>query len=139
MKFLAIACLLSATSAISLNDPNWGPHVNSLEHCPDFDERFTLKDGKTKAVPYPDVGFNCNKQYQLAAQDKNATANVTANATNLADQKAKTKDIASDIAVLEHCPDFDERFTLKNGRDLAVPYPQKGYNCNPEYALHQKK
>ena len=131
----AIACLLSATSAISLNDPNWGPSVNSLEHCPDFDERFTLTDGKTKAVPYPEVGFNCNKEYQLAAQDKNATTNTT----KLTEQKAHAKDIGSDIAGLEHCPDFDERFTLKNGRDLAVPYPQKGYNCNPEYALHQKK
>jgi hypothetical protein len=29
----------------------------------------------------------------------------------------------------EHCPDFDERMTLANGRDLAVPYPRKGWNC----------
>jgi hypothetical protein len=31
-------------------DPNG---YKGLEHCPDFDERFTLADGKTRAVPYP--------------------------------------------------------------------------------------
>merc|ERR1711934_566354 len=121
MKFFAVACLLSATSAITLNDPNWGPSVNSLPHCPDFDERFTLTDGKTRAVPYPQVGFNCNNEYQLAQQ------------------KAHARDIASDIAVLPHCPDFDERMTLNDGKTLGVPYPQKGYNCNAEYALSQHK
>lgn len=98
-------------------DPNWGPSVNSLEHCPDFDERFTLADGKTKAIPFPEINFNCNKDYQL-------------------NQK---KDIGSDIAPLEHCPDFDERFTLVDGKTRAVPYPTPGYNCNPEYAHGQKK
>jgi len=38
---------------LQIKDPNWGPNVNSLEHCPDFDERFTLTDGKTRAVPFP--------------------------------------------------------------------------------------
>jgi hypothetical protein len=38
-------------------------------------------------------------------------------------------------ATLEHCPDFDERFTLVDGRTRAVPYPRKGYNCNPEYSM----
>ena len=66
----AIACLLSATSAISQRS-KWGPSVDSLEFCPDFDERFTLTDGKTKAVPYPEVGYNCKKEHQHAAQDKN--------------------------------------------------------------------
>ena len=37
--------------------PNWGPDVNSLPHCPDFDERFTLTDGKTRAVPFPEVSY----------------------------------------------------------------------------------
>jgi len=50
---------------VQKQDPNWGPSVNSLPHCPDFDERFTLTDGKTKAVPYPEVGFNCSKEYQM--------------------------------------------------------------------------
>ena len=33
---------------------------------------------------------------------------------------------------LEHCPDFNERRTLKNGKTEAVPYPKKGYNCSNE-------
>ena len=130
MKFFAIACLLSATSAVTIRDPNWGPSVNGLQKCPDFDERMTLTDGRTKAVPYPEVGFNCNNEYQLAQGDKKTQ--------KAAQKETKAKDIGSDIAGLEHCPDFDERFTLKNGRDLAVPYPQKGYNCNADYALVQK-
>ena len=32
---------------------------------------------------------------------------------------------------LEDCPDFDERMTLIDGKTNAVPYPRKGYNCNP--------
>ena len=40
---------------------------------------------------------------------------------------------APDQFSLEKCPDFKERMTLKNGRDLAVPYPVKGYNCNDEW------
>jgi hypothetical protein len=47
-------------------DPNWGPSVDSLVHCPDFDERFTLADGKTKAVPYPQIYYNCKADYQLS-------------------------------------------------------------------------
>jgi hypothetical protein len=39
---------------------------NKLEHCPDFNERMTLLDGKTKAVSYPNKGFNCNADYGLA-------------------------------------------------------------------------
>ena len=30
-----------------------------VEHCPDFDERINLKDGKTRAIPYPRSGWNC--------------------------------------------------------------------------------
>ena len=30
-----------------------------LEICPDFDKRFTLIDGRTKAIPYPRRGYNC--------------------------------------------------------------------------------
>jgi hypothetical protein len=35
--------------------------IGKLENCPDFDERYTLIDGKTKAVPYPNKGYNCQK------------------------------------------------------------------------------
>ena len=91
----------------------------SVEHCPDFNERFTLADGTTKAVPYPNIHYNCNPDLMV--------------------QLAQKKDIGGDIASLQHCPDFDERFTLTDGKTMAVPYPQKNYNCNPEYALTQHK
>ena len=34
---------------------------------------------------------------------------------------------------LELCPDFDERNTLADNKTIAVPYPKKGHNCNPEF------
>ena len=42
-----------------------GFDITSLEHCPDFNERFTLLNGVTRAVPYPKAGFNCNADYGL--------------------------------------------------------------------------
>ena len=42
-----------------------GFNVNSLEHCPDFNERMTLLDGKTRGVSYPQPGFNCNANYGM--------------------------------------------------------------------------
>ena len=36
-----------------------GPH----EHCPDFDERFTLVDGRTRAIPCPQTKCNCVKEF----------------------------------------------------------------------------
>merc|ERR1711934_3027 len=90
----------------------------SMEHCPDFDERMTLTDGKTIGVPYPKEGYNCNPEWALA-------------------QKKTTAAPPDGFKGLEHCPDFDERFTLANGRDKAIPYPQTGYNCTKDYALMQ--
>jgi len=37
--------------------------MNSLEHCPNFNERFTLLDGVRKAVSYPNKGYNCNNSW----------------------------------------------------------------------------
>lgn len=34
------------------------------------------------------------------------------------------------MANLVGCPG-DERKTLANGTTMAVPYPKKGFNCNP--------
>jgi len=42
-----------------------GVDMHSLEHCPDFNERMTLIDGKTKAVAYPGAGFNCNADFAI--------------------------------------------------------------------------
>jgi hypothetical protein len=48
------------------------------------------------------------------------------------------KPVIPDLSGLEHCPDFNERFTLVNGRTRAIAYPNNGYNCSAEYSLIQK-
>ena len=42
------------------------PLFPEMESCP-IDERVMLVDGRTKAVPYPKPGFNCNP-FGIAAQ-----------------------------------------------------------------------
>ena len=37
----------------------------NLEHCPDFAERRTLKDGKTQAIAWPALNFNCHNEGPL--------------------------------------------------------------------------
>jgi len=102
-----------------------------LEHCPDFNERFTLADGKTRGIPYPQPGYNCNGDYALSKKSLAQASWVGKyDGTNI-------KGIGSDTSVLEHCPDFDERWTLKDGLTRGIPYPQTGYNCNPDYAIAQ--
>lgn len=97
-------------------DPNFKYAARSMEHCPDFDERMTLVDGLTRAIPFPTKGYNCNPDYHLAQADPNF------------------KYAARSV---EHCPDFDERFTLVDGLTRAVPFPVAGWNCNPDYHLAQ--
>lgn len=104
-----------------VQDPNWGPSVNTLEHCPDFDERFTLTDGQTKAIPFPQVGFNCTPSYQMVQR--------------LELQQKKDPNWGPGVNSLQHCPDFDERFTLTDGVTKAVAYPGIGYNCKSDYQL----
>ena len=91
------------------------PDFGKLEHCPDFDERFTLVDGRTKAVAWPAKGYNCHKEGSY---------------TKTLAQSLCQKD--PDFSKLEHCPDFDERYTLVDGRTKAVAWPAKGYNCQKE-------
>jgi len=99
-----------------------------MEHCPDFDERFTLNDGQTRAIAYPQPGYNCSPAYSAIAQKESKWV-----------KGPDGKDIATIGAdtgkmVMEHCPDFDERFTLANGQTRAIAYPQPGYNCSPAYS-----
>ena len=115
MKFLALAAVAQAVK-ISGDPPGWNP--DTLPTCPD-PPRTLMDDRKTHVVKYPYVGATC--KMQIARED--VTLVFTADAG-----------IASDISKLEHCPDFDERMTLKNGKTRAVPYPNKGYNCNNSYA-----
>merc|ERR1712222_231738 len=81
---------------------------------------FTLVDGKTKAIPYPQVNYNCSSDYQLA-------------------QKKDDPNWGPAHGSLPHCPDFDERFTLADGKTRCVPYPQVGYNCTSDYQLAQRR
>ena len=148
MKFFVIAALLATSSAVRLSADPTSEHQNeeigstpsiakvaeaaakkvdpqpvawdkdTLPNCPGED-RIVMDDGKTHVTKYPYVGASCKAQMSSSSL-------------------AQTSDIKSDIAGLEHCPDFDERHTLVNGKTRAVPYPNKGYNCNPEYALPQK-
>jgi len=112
-----------------------GFDIAVLEHCPDFNERMTLLNGKTKAVAYPAAGFNCNADYGLAQGGPNTPA-PGAKATDPRQVMPVYTGLKGfDIHTLEHCPDFNERMTLLNGRDKAVAYPAKGFNCNADYGL----
>jgi len=93
---------------------------SKVQHCPNFDERFTLVDGRTRAVAYPNPGWNCHQGLGLSEG---------------APDKWPGKDF--DPRNVEHCPDFDERFTLSNGRTYAVPYPRKGWNCHRGLGLSE--
>jgi len=111
-----------------------GFDIQSLEHCPDFNERFTLLNGVTKAVAYPQPGFNCNADYGLAQGGPNTPAKgAEADPRFVLHKHAGLKGF--DIQSLEHCPDFNERFTLLNGVTKAVSYPNPGFNCNADYGL----
>jgi len=113
---------------LSQKKDDHGPDFKTLQHCPDFDERFTLTDGQTRAIPYPQVGYNCSNEWAL---NKNKNAGQKMNQMK--------DDHGPDFTTLQHCPDFDERMTLTDGKTLAIPYPQVGYNCNNEWALNKNK
>ena len=124
MKFFA--ALVASASAIYVTEP-WDKA--SLPACPDA-PRTIMDDGETHAVKYPFVGATC--QLQIGEVNLVMLGEDAAPAPPAGD--AKIKKIGKDIANLPHCPDFVERFTLNNGSTRAVPYPQKGYNCNGDYA-----
>ena len=75
----------------------------------------TLADGKTKGIPYPTSGFNCNADYGLAQTSGGSTPlYVPYNYPGLPGFNIKN---------LEHCPDFNDRMTLSNGKTAGIPYP----------------
>jgi len=119
----------------SKGDPSLSPGVDlkKLEHCPTFNDRMTLQDGVTKAVSYPQPGFNCNNSWALA-QGAPAAAKDTRYVPH-----AHPGLKGFDLSTLEHCPDFNERMTLLNGKTKAVAYPTAGFNCNADYGLAQGK
>jgi len=84
-----------------------------MEHCPDFDERFTLADGKTRAIAYPQPGYNCSASYSATQFDNHDMG-----------------DVAVAVAGTERCPDAsDKTDLLKDGKTRAIAYPKPHYNC----------
>ena len=124
----------------------WDP--STLPPCPSA-ERTMMDDGKTHVVKFPYVGATCKAaslaEVESADEDakapkKKGAAKPAAKPAAKAAAKPGAKPGAKPAAKkdpapwrhLEHCPDFNERRTLKNGRTEAVPYPKKGYNCSNE-------
>ena len=100
--------------ALQLRDPvSWDP--DTLPDCPADPKRTKMDDMKTHVTKYPYVGATCKLQI-------GETALIMTGAAP-----------SFDPTSVEHCPDFDERMTLKNGKTRAIPYPQAGWNCNPEF------
>ena len=123
------------------------PLSRELQACPLAEsERRVLQDGKTKAVPYPAKGFNCNpyglglteqKKAQSLASTKGAEKptcdGVQPFSTDLYKPYAYRPDCLQPpipAGGIEACP-IDDKKHLTDGRTLAVPYPKAGYNCNP--------
>merc|ERR1711998_352817 len=121
------ALVQTETNMVAPDPEGW----SGLEHCPDFDERFTLANGRDKAIPYPQPFYNCNANWSLSQSKSEKLMQV--------EQKSEVKAKDQPWLALEHCPDFDERMTLLDGKTVGVPYPKEGYNCNADWALVQKK
>merc|ERR1712159_549379 len=118
MKFAAIAILASA-QATSIREP-W--IKDSLPDCPEDPARTVMDDGETHVTKYPFVGATC----QLQIGDVNMVMLGGEPGTKPAPgppTKAPPVPKIPDLSGLEHCPDFNERFTLVNGRTRAIAYP----------------
>ena len=127
--------------------------ASTLPPCPSA-ERTMMDDGKTHVVKFPYVGATCKAASlaEVESTDEDAKAPKKGAAKPAAKPAAKgaakpaAKGAAKPAAKgkpaakkdpapwrhLEHCPDFNERRTLKNGKTEAVAYPKKGYNCSNE-------
>ena len=92
----------------------WDPAT--LPPCPS-PERTMMDDGETHVVKYPYVGATC--VMQMSAPNTQALVGKKAPAW----------------AGVEHCPDFNERRTLTDGKTVAVAYPKDGWNCHNEGPL----
>ena len=87
-----------------------------------------MDDGKTHVSKYPNVGSTCRMQ-------KDASLVQFVDDSALVEEDPRAGAMAGSVQTLEHCPDFNERFTLKDGKTKGVPYPEIGFNCNPDYQL----
>lgn len=119
------------------------PLSRTLQACPiSLAERKVLSDGKTKAVPYPKKGFNCNPygmglaEKALEPGDKKKLKANCKGVKPFVTDLYKPYSYRSDCLVppmvpnIQNCP-IDERKVLNDGVTIAVPYPKPGFNCNP--------
>lgn len=134
------------------------PLPKELQACPIAEaERKVLSDGKTIAIPYPAKGFNCSPygiglgdQKKSLAQKAVDPADKAAIAKDCEGVKPYTTDLYKPYAYkgncltpplvpnIQSCP-IDDKKMLTDGRTLAVPYPQAGFNCNPYGIAAQKE
>lgn len=134
------------------------PLLPNIEACP-IDDKKHLTDGRTLAVPYPKAGYNCNP-YGIHAQGGPIVVPMATDSLGLVQTQTEesveaengqpqvlyvpSKGDASllkpkaDLSKLQHCPDFNERMTLLDGKTRGIPYPEKGYNCNGDFGLSKK-
>ena len=141
----AVACLLSTSSAVKLRSMKDGPQEydpsktpwdkETLPECPADTGRTIMDDGKTHVSKYPNVGSTC--KFQVGADSLVQFVDNAENIQTATDPAAAA--LNNNASGLQHCPDFNERFTLTDGKTKGVPYPEIGFNCNPDYSLQDKK
>jgi hypothetical protein len=90
-----------------------------------------MDDGLTHVTKFPYNGATC--AMQLPGAGELVFVNENAMGDDLPHNGPALPNFG--VKTLEHCPDFDERFTLVNGTTKAVAYPAKGYNCQHAWAL----
>ena len=72
-----------------------------------------MDDGKTHVSKYPNVGATCKVQKSAIASES-LVQFLDSNAVQV-EQDPAAGAFAKSVQTLEHCPDFNERFTLKDG------------------------
>jgi hypothetical protein len=143
-------------AAVIKEDPVIKPvawEKDTLPDCPEDESRTRMDDGKTHVSKYPNVGATCKLQIgemsliMMGKEEPEAKGadgkpvekkTVPVEAAVKADESGKPAEKKEDFSALkglEHCPDFNERFTLVNGRTRAIAYPNSGFNCSIEYGL----
>jgi len=157
MKY-AVAVLIGATQAAKITGEILPPaYINTilknptpwdkdtLQACPEDATRNILDDAQTHVVKWPLVGATCALQItddvtltMLGNGADPAPAATPETGKKAAPKAPKAPEVpvgAPNLDHLEHCPDFNERYTLRNGTTAAVPYPKTGFNCNPAWSL----
>ena len=92
--------------------------ASTLPPCPSA-ERTMMDDGKTHVVKFPYVGATCKAaslaEVESTGDDAKAPKKGAAKPAAKGDVKPAAKKDPAPWKHLEHCPDFNERRTLKNG------------------------